>query len=127
MPSVSCSTRPDARSTMNRCSRRLSLNRVNPSAASGLYRYRVITIGSPVASAVSGPGVEETDAIRLPSGAHAIVCPDPGSGAFVPLISATKRADDPSGLATTRPLFSPTRPRYAIHWLSGDHCGLPEL
>src|SRR6476619_2448089 len=83
-------------------------------------------MGSPVASAVSGPATDDTNAIRLPSGAHAIVLPDPGSGAFVPLSSASHFAPDPSGFATTRPDLSPTRPRYAIHWLSDDRSGFPD-
>ena len=86
----------------------------------------MITIGSPVASAVSGPGVDETNAIRLPSGDQATVRPLPGSGAFVPDISATNRAPAPSGRATTSPVLSPTRPRYAIDWPSGDQSGLPD-
>ena len=44
-------------------------------------------------------------------------------GAFVPATSASSLAPLASGLAITRPLFSPTRPRYAIHWPSGDQCG----
>jgi len=39
---------------------------------------------SPVASAVSGPGVAEINAICLPSGDHATSAPVPGNGAFVP-------------------------------------------
>src|SRR5216117_463183 len=85
-----------------------------------------MTIGSPVASAVSGPGTDETNAIRLPSGDQAMLLPLPGSGALVPVISANSRAPAPSGLATTRPAFPPTRPRYAIHWPSGDQCGSPD-
>src|SRR4029453_667360 len=82
-----------------------------------------MTIGSPFAAAVSGPGVAETNAIRLPSGDHVGLVLLPGSGAFVPATSASSLALLPSGLAITRPLFSPTRPRYAIHWPSGDQCG----
>src|SRR5580765_7178955 len=85
-----------------------------------------MTIGSPVASAVSGPGTEETNAMRLPSGDQVTVLPVVGSGLLVPDISARKRAPLPSGCAITRPALSPTRPRYAIHWLSGDQVGLPE-
>src|SRR6185295_10438394 len=84
-----------------------------------------MTTGSPVASAVSGPGTDETKAMRLPSGDQATVRPLPGSGAFVPDISAMNRAPVPSGRATTSPVLSPTRPRYAIDWLSGDQTGLP--
>ena len=71
----------------------------------------MITIGSPVASAVSGPGTDETNAIRLPSGDQATVLPVVGSGLLVPDISARNRAPLPSGRATTSPLLSPTRPR----------------
>src|SRR5919197_6453508 len=85
-----------------------------------------MTIGSPVAAAVSGPGTDDTNAIRFPSGDHAIVAPLPGSGALVPLISARNRAPDPSGRETISPVFSPTRPRYAIDWPSRDQTGLPE-
>src|SRR5438093_13169521 len=86
-----------------------------------------MTTGSPVASAVSGPGADDTKAMRLLSGDHAIVLPDPGSGAFVPVISAMKRAPAPSGRAIARPVLSPTRPRYAIHCPSGDHSGSPDV
>ena len=85
-----------------------------------------MTIGSPVALAVSGPGTDDTNAIRLPSGDHAIVAPLPGSGALVPVISARKRAPDPSGRETTSPVLSPTRPRYTSDWPSADHTGLPD-
>ena len=86
----------------------------------------MITIGSPLASAVSGPGVDETNAIRLPSGDHATVRPLPGNGALVPDISATNRAPPPSARATTSPVLSPTLPRKAIDWPSGDQTGLPD-
>src|SRR5262245_16779256 len=85
-----------------------------------------MTIGSPVASAVSGPGTLETNAICLPSGDHATVAPVVGSGLLVPVISARNFAPVPSGRAIARPLLSPTRPRYAIHCPSGDHTGLAE-
>src|SRR5262245_59139919 len=86
-----------------------------------------MTIGSPVASAVSGPGTDETNARRLPSGDHATLLPAPGSGAFVPVISAMKRAEVPSARATKRPDLSPLWPLYAISWPSGDHSGLPDV
>src|SRR4029453_9632396 len=85
-----------------------------------------MTIGSPVASAASGAGADETNAIWRPSGDHATVLPVVGSGLLVSEISARNRAPVPSGRAMARPLFSPTRPRYAIHWPSGDQTGLPE-
>src|SRR6478735_4280537 len=85
-----------------------------------------ITIGSPVASAVSGPGTAETNAIRLLSGDHATVLPVVGSGLLVPDISARNRAPVPSGRATTSPALSLTRPRYAIDRPSGDHSGFPD-
>src|SRR6187455_2775276 len=85
-----------------------------------------MTIGSPVASAVSGPGTDEMNAMRLLSGDHATVFPVVGSGLLVPDISARKRAPVPSGLATISPDFSPARPRYATHCASGDHSGLPD-
>src|SRR5206468_2257756 len=119
-------TRPDARSATKMCRRRLSLNRVMPSAASGLYKYRVMTIGSPVASAVSGPGTAEMNAMRLPSGDHATVFPVVGSGLLVPDVSARNRTPVPSGRATTSPALSPARPWYAIDCPSGDHSGPPD-
>src|SRR6185295_19007544 len=85
-----------------------------------------MTIGSPVASAVSGPGTDETNAMRLPSGDQATVAPVVGRGLLVPDISARNFAPLPSGWAIASPLLSPTRPRYAIHWPSGDHTGLPD-
>src|SRR5262245_65064314 len=85
-----------------------------------------MTIGSPVASAVSGPGTLETNAICLPSGDHATVAPVVGSGLLVPVISARNFALVPSGRAMARPVLSPTRPRYASHCPSGDHTGFPE-
>ena len=42
-----------------------------------------MTIGSPVASAVSGPGLADTYAICLLSGDQAVVLPVVGSGALV--------------------------------------------
>jgi hypothetical protein len=54
------------------------------------------------------------------------VLPVVGSGLFVPDMSARNRAPVPSGRATTSPLFSPARPRYAIDCPSGDHSGLPD-
>src|SRR3989441_609842 len=85
-----------------------------------------MTIGSPFASAVSGPGTDDTNAIRFPSGDHATLVPMPGSGAFVPVIAARNLAPVPSGFAIASPLVPSTRPRYAIHWPSGDHCGSPD-
>src|SRR5438045_6545032 len=85
-----------------------------------------MTIGSPFAASVSGPGTEDTYATRLLSGDQATVRPVPGSGAFVPVISATKRTPLPSGRATTRPVLPAARPRYAIHCESGDHWGSPD-
>ena len=54
----------------------------------------MITIGSPLASAVSGPGVAEINAICLLSGDHVTSAPVPGSGAFVPLASVKNVAAD---------------------------------
>src|SRR5581483_12520587 len=84
-----------------------------------------MTTGSPAAAAASGPGTADTNAMRLLSGDHATDLPSPGSGAFVEFISARNRAPLPSARATTSPVLSPTRPRYAIDWPSGDHSGLP--
>src|SRR6516162_5876270 len=85
-----------------------------------------MTIGSPVASAVSGPGTDDTNAIRFPSGDHATVLPVVGSGLFVPDMSARNRAPVPSGCTIERPALSPTRPLYAIHCPSGDQLGFPD-
>ena len=64
-----------------------------------------MTIGSPVASAVSGPGTAETNAMRLPSGDHAIVLPAAGqrrvrAGHFreQPRAGAVRLRDDEAGL-----------------------------
>jgi hypothetical protein len=67
-------------STTKMWSRRLSLKRVFPSEAVGLYRYRVMTIGSPLAFSVSGPAVAEMNATCLPSGDQARRSPLDGSG-----------------------------------------------
>src|SRR5581483_1548568 len=85
-----------------------------------------MTTGSPVASAVSGPGCADTKAIRFPSGDHEGMVWEPGSGAFVPIVSASSLAPVPSGRATTTPCLPPTDPEYAIHWPSGDHTGPPD-
>jgi len=37
-----------------------------------------------------------------------------------------RRTPLPSGRATTRPVLPAARPRYAIHWESGDHWGSPD-
>jgi hypothetical protein len=49
--------------------------------------------------------------MRLASGDQATVLPLPGSGAFVPGISAMNLTPVPSGRAMTRPVLSPVRPR----------------
>src|SRR6516225_2239098 len=85
-----------------------------------------MTIGSPVASAVSGPGVEDTKAMRLLSGDHEGDVLAPGRGAFVPSTSAISLAFVPSVREMTRPACAPTLPRYASHWPSGDQTGSPE-
>src|SRR5262245_62781921 len=106
------------------CSRRLSLNRVLPSDKVGLYRNRVITTGSPVASLVSGPAVACTNAMRVPSGDHAIVLPVSVSALLlVPSTSARCIGEDPSPRATIRPALVPVRPMYASDLPSGDQTG----
>src|SRR5581483_9805996 len=105
------------------CVRRLSLKRVRPSLAVGLYAYRVITMGSPLASA-SGPGAVEVYAMRVPSGDQARRLPARGSTAFVPCVVAKSVMSEPSARATATPLESPTRPVNAIHLPSGDQRGL---
>ena len=59
----------------------------------------MITIGSPLASALSGPGVADTKAMRRPSGAHATDRPADGSGWFVSSTGASSRAPLPSAFA----------------------------
>src|SRR5579883_424245 len=81
-----------------------------------------MTIGSPVASAVSGPGVADTYAICRLSGDQVTDCPCPGSGEFDPETSATCVASDPSGCTTQSPDWLPSPPSYAIHFPSGDQC-----
>src|SRR5581483_592997 len=108
------------------CRRLLSLKRVLPSPASGLYRYRVNTMGLPLAAAVSGPGTAETNAMRLPSGDHAIRLPVEGRGLLVPSSGPSQRAPLPSGCATTKPDLPPTVPEYVIRLPSGDHSGSDE-
>src|SRR4051812_17410702 len=85
-----------------------------------------MTRGSPGASAVSGPGTEETKAMRLPSGDQATLLPVVGNGLLGPAISARNFAPAPSACAIANPALSPTRPRYASHWLSADQVGLPD-
>src|SRR5262245_6385564 len=82
-----------------------------------------MTTGSPLAAAVSGPGVVETNAIRRESGDHAIARPSKVSGLLVPRISATQRGAPPSAEATSSPSWPPALPEYAIHRPSGDHAG----
>src|SRR5271169_3640674 len=85
-----------------------------------------MTIGSPVASPVSGPGCEETYAIRWLSGDHAMFFPVVGSGALVPSKGPRYFLSLPSGRATSMPDLVPRRPEYAIHFPSGDHSGSPD-
>src|ERR1700722_880559 len=85
-----------------------------------------MTIGSPLASAVSGPGVAEINAICLLSGDHVTSAPVPGSGAFVPLVSVKNVTDDPSGCTIASPCFPSAAPLNAIHRESGDHTADPD-
>src|ERR1700722_11471464 len=85
-----------------------------------------MTIGSPLASAVSGPGVAEINAICLLSGDHVTSAPVPGSGAFVPLASAKNVGADPSGCPPASPCFPSAAPLNAIHRESGDHTAEPD-
>src|SRR5690349_2845242 len=82
-----------------------------------------MTTGSPVASFVSGPATADTNARRFPSGDHASRSPAPGSGWLVPSTGATNTGFVPSGADTTTPDLSPSRPKYAIAFPSGDHRG----
>src|ERR1700736_1740519 len=85
-----------------------------------------MTIGSPVASAVSGPGWEETYPMLLLLGAHAMFLPMVGSGALVESSGPRYFLPLPSGCATISPDLPFSRPEYAIHFPSGDHSGSPE-
>ena|ERR1700690_583242 len=85
-----------------------------------------MTIGSPVASAVSGPGTALTKASRLESGDHAKRFPVVGNGALVHCRADMNFAPEPSGWATINPDWSPSLPLYAIHWPSGDHSAPPD-
>src|ERR1700734_1784773 len=105
--------------------RRLSLKCVKPSLAVGRYRYRVITTGSPVASAVSGPGADDPNAICLPSGDQLVLSPCPGSGEFEPVIGARNGASDPSGWTIQRPACLPSWRVKLSHCPSCDHRGEP--
>src|SRR5262245_37026547 len=84
-----------------------------------------MTMGSPDASAVSGPGRAERKAIRRLSGDQASRFPDSGMRLFVGSTGATKRTPEPSGRTTASPDFAPTRPSKASQRPSGDHSGPP--
>src|SRR6266404_6376883 len=84
-----------------------------------------MTMGSPAASAAKVLGVEEMNAICLPSGDQVTSRAAPGSGLFVPLIDARKVTSEPSARATKTPCLSPWLPWKASHLPSGDHRGLP--
>src|SRR5262249_57463128 len=78
-----------------------------------------MTTGSPVAAAVSGPGVALTKAIRLLSGDQAKAAPREGSGVLVPSTLAIDRAPSPFAFAIIRkPLLMNARLRP-----SGDQTG----
>ena len=66
-----------------------------------------MTLGSPDASAAKALGVEEINAICLPSGDHVISFPEPGSGLLVPGVEARNVISDPSCRATNSPLLPP--------------------
>src|ERR1700722_8917906 len=85
-----------------------------------------MTIGSPLASAVSGPGVAEINAICLLSGDQVTSAPVPGNGAFVPLVSVKNVVEVPSGCTTPSPCFPSAAPSYAIHRESGDQTAPPD-
>src|SRR6266536_136932 len=83
-------------------------------------------MGSPVAAAVSGPGVEETNAIRVLSGDQATLLPRSGTGELVPATDASNVGPEPSACAIITPDLPSSPPKYASHFPSGDHSG-PEL
>src|SRR5262245_18011156 len=85
-----------------------------------------MTIGSPFASSVSGPGTALTKAIFLVSGDQAMLLPVDGKGQLVPWTPDRNFRPDPSGCAIIRPDFSPSCPRKAIHRPSGDQMGPEE-
>ena len=82
-----------------------------------------MTIGSPVASAVSGPGTAETKAIRRPSGDHVMRLPVEGNGLFVPSSSA-RNFGAKAGTGVTMSADLPLcLPAYASRVESGDQVG----
>src|SRR5579871_663888 len=84
-------------------------------------------MGSPVASAVSGPATELTKAICLLSGDHVRDCPSSGSGAFDLATGATKVSSLPSARTVQTPSWFPSAPTNAIDLPSGDQWGSAAL
>src|SRR5213592_623014 len=83
-----------------------------------------ITMGSPAASAVSGPGIALTKAIDFPSGDQLISRPVLVRALlFVPWMSAIHDGIEPSALAMIRPDFPSMLPTKASERPSGDHAG----
>src|SRR5579883_2123559 len=80
-------------------------------------------IGSPVMSAVSGPGSDEMNAIALPSGDQVIDWPRSGSGALDEATGATNARAEPSGCTIQMPSWLPSVPANATHRPSCDQCG----
>src|SRR6516162_9357175 len=85
-----------------------------------------MTIGSPVASSVSGPGTELMNATLFPSGDQVMLFPVEGRGLFVPCITDRNLLPEPSGRAIIKPDLSPSCPRNAIQLPSGDQTGPEE-
>src|SRR5262249_29216206 len=85
-----------------------------------------MTMGSPFASSVSGPGTALTKAIFVASGDQAMVLPVDGKGQLVPWTADRNFLPDPSGRAMIRPDLSPSCPRKAIQRPSGDQTGPEE-
>src|SRR5207248_420293 len=81
------------------------------------------TMGSPVAAAVSGPGVEEINAIRVLSGDQAALFPWSGIGELLPAVDASSAGPEPSACAIINPDLPSSPPKYASHFPSGDHSG----
>src|SRR6266849_1348446 len=82
-----------------------------------------MTMGSPVASEASLPGVEEMNASCLPSGDQVNSLPVPGRGLLVPFVDARKVMSEPSACAANSPDLSAMLPSKASIFPSGDHTG----
>ena len=79
-----------------------------------------MTAGSPPAASDSGPGVDETNAIRFASGDQVILLPASGRGWLVHSSPASHFASLPSGFETISPDLPSSLPDQASHLPSAD-------